>query len=107
MPDIGDYVVATKYSDGDPGDHFAIGRLSQIYNHHGQTRYVVVDNKDQPFRANGFRRCENITLKQGSWLIAHFPIIEKHPLQLLSCGSIERIVGKSVWDWVRQARNEC
>ncbi len=96
-PAVGDYVLATKYSDGDPGDHFAVGWLKEIYDHYGQRRYIVVDAAGKSFRANGFRRCETITADRGDWLVKHFREIEARPLRIADDG--ETLIGKSVWDW--------
>lgn len=85
-PDIqvGDYVVATKYSDGDPGDHFAVGFIASSAM---RDRWLVVDNHGQPFRANGFRRVQRITARTGAALLLLVPKIEQS--------------SRSVWDFVR------
>ena len=69
---IGDYVLATKYADGDPCDHFAVGFVSG-YTHHG--RYLIVDNDGRNQRANGFRRAESITADEGRQLVEMMPEI--------------------------------
>lgn len=84
----GDYVLATKWRDGDPGDQFAVGFYRSSYDHFGSVRHSVVDGAGQQFRANGFRRVKRISAARGAWLIAHFPEIEK--------GS------RSLWWWCRQ-----
>ncbi len=61
-PKIDDYVLATKYDDGDPNDHWFVGFL------HGFTesgRYLVADNHGRDQRAGGFRRAEKITGHEG------------------------------------------
>lgn len=72
IPVIGDYVLATKYSDGDPCDHFCVGFISCV-THHG--RYLVVDNEGQNQRENGFRKVGKITREEGSVLVALMPLI--------------------------------
>jgi hypothetical protein len=79
----GDYVLATKYSDGDPCDHFAIGFFSGMIG----DRYIIIDGDGQPFRANGFRRCERIDIETGKILLSIFPIIGDRP-------------GNSLWWWL-------
>jgi hypothetical protein len=103
MATPGDYVLATKYADGDPGDEFAVGWLKEIYDHYDQCHYIVVDAGGKPFRANGFRRCETITAECGKWLVRHFPEIEAHPFQLDDDGTV--VSGKSVWLWVEEFMN--
>jgi len=86
----GDYVLATKYSDGDPKDQFAIG-FYQGKTRHG--RYLVEDENGQSFRSNGFRRCEKISERIGKVLVKASSTIEQgnasvwywryHPGQLL------------------------
>lgn len=79
---IGDYVLATKWSDGDPGDHFAVGFFKEYTWHN---RYMVVDIDGIPFRGNGFRRVEKISEKIGKIICDNLDIIEK--------GAV------SVWYW--------
>lgn len=80
----GDYVLATKYSDGDPQDHWCVG----FYD--GPTwndRHVVVDGEGMPFRANGFRRVKRISAERGEWMLAHAKDIDQSM--------------RSVWFWAR------
>jgi hypothetical protein len=72
---IGDYVLATKYSDGDPQDHFCVGFLARI----DGDRYIVVDRDGVVVRPNGFRRAEKITTDEGDRLVAMFPEIGDRP----------------------------
>ena len=83
----GDYVLATKYDDGDPCDHFFVGFFREM----SGDRYMVDDGKGQLARAGGFRRCERITARVGSALCAAMPII----------GDIH---GTSVWWWRRHVK---
>lgn len=62
----GSYVLATKYSDGDPNDHWCVGFLDRIEDN----RYYVVDEFNNQFRANGFRRVEKITQKEGDKILS-------------------------------------
>lgn len=98
----GDYVLATKYHDGDPGDQYAVGRFAGMLPKIGGDRYLVMDNDGKQFRANGFRRCEPITDAEGRWLIERFP--EFQPLQLIEVCGEHRLCGKSVWDWLAECR---
>lgn len=65
-PKIGDYVLATKWSDGDPCDHFCVG----FFAGKDRDRYKVVDSDGNLFRANGFRRCETITQAEGESILS-------------------------------------
>lgn len=98
LPD-GAYCLATKYHDGDPGDHYCVGFYAGYHNHFGQIRHFVVDHEKKHFRANGFRRVELITSQEGKWLIEHFAEFE--PMWV---GNDEQLYGKSVWDWLAQYR---
>ena len=80
----GDYVIGTKYSDGDPMDQFAIGLFSGM-TWHG--RFNIVDNDGNLFRGNGFRRVKKISGKVGRELVKQIPFIESS--------------GKSVWHFVQ------
>lgn len=79
----GDYVLATKYSDGDPQDHWAVGFYDGITApHHMPPRYDVVDHRGTQMRGNGFRRVEKITLARGKWLLENRERIEQSGQEL-------------------------
>lgn len=69
---VGDYVLATKYSDGDPCDHFYVGFVS---GHTHNKRYLIADSEGNNQRANGFRRAERITAEEGRQLVEMMPDI--------------------------------
>lgn len=75
----GDYVLATKYPDGDPGDHFAIGYYKGplVAGGYAHNRHIVVDESSRSFRAAGFRRAQRITAERGKWLLQRLPEIEQ------------------------------
>lgn len=83
----GDYVLATKYTDGDPCDHFYVGFFRGML----RDRYLVDDGNGRLARANGFRRCERISQRVGTALCAAMPIIGNVP-------------GRSVWWWRRHVK---
>ena len=75
-PAIGDYVLATKYSDGDPGDPWALGFYAgelDMGNDREQikvaARYLVNNNSGQSIRPNGYRRVARIRKDVGAWLL--------------------------------------
>lgn len=81
----GDYVLATKWSDGDPGDHWYVG----FYDHESAGgRHYVTDGEGNQARGNGFRRVKKISAERGEWLLKHGDLIERS--------------FRSVWWWVRQ-----
>jgi len=73
----GDYVLATKWHDGDPCDHFYVGFYKESYNY--GRRHLIVDENDNLVRENGFRRVEAITAEEGKALIALIPEISDKP----------------------------
>ena len=73
-PAAGDYVLATKYEDGDPGDHFYVGFV-RGRTWHG--RFDITDGDGNLARGNGFRRAEVISREEGDWLVARLAEIEK------------------------------
>lgn len=89
---IGDYVLSTKWSDGDPCDHFYIGFVSG-YTNHKPARYMVTDGAGNEQRGNGFRRAEVITGDEGRKLVG----ISKE---------IGDKVGPSLWWHLREIRNK-
>ena len=88
-PALGDYVLATKYSDGDPCDGFCVGVVRSMS---VQGRYVVTDNDGKVLGlANGFRRAEKIVRPEGDALVAMFSEVSDRP-------------GPSLWDHLRAVR---
>jgi hypothetical protein len=78
-PAVGDYVLATKYNDGDPGDAWALGfydgKLPEpvvagiVLPAAISPRYVVRDAAGNSIRPNGFRRVARIRKDVGAWLL--------------------------------------
>jgi hypothetical protein len=69
----GDYVLATKYRDGDPFDGWALGFFDGMLR---EDRFLVVNSEGRQYRANGFRRCERVSLELGDWIFKHRITIE-------------------------------
>lgn len=84
----GDYVLATKFFDGDPCDHFFVGFFREML---CGDRYLVEDGNGRLARASGFRRCERISERVGRALVAAMPFIGDRP-------------GRSVWWWRRNLK---
>jgi len=86
---IGDYVLATKWSDGGPLDHWVVGFYNGKIDNYGDKypRFDVVDAEKKQFRGNGFRRIKRISKKRGGSLLANKSYI--------GC------FGKSLWSWLR------
>ena len=70
-PAVGDYVLATKYDDGDPGDGWALGFYAgpMLEYTHTPARLDVVDSDGMSIRGNGFRRVARIRKDVGKWLL--------------------------------------
>lgn len=79
----GDYVLATKYHDGHPGEHWVVGYFDRMAGLDGD-RYIVVDSGGMPFRASGFRRAEKITKEVGAYLLDYQDAIEDRTTSLWS-----------------------
>lgn len=100
----GDYVLATKYADGDPGDQWAVGWFTGMLPKGGmddpsQWRYLVADQNGNQFRANGFRRCEPITHEQGVYICSNQATLERMVGQFYYDDDGKQ-VGLSVWDFL-------
>ncbi len=93
-PSVGDYVLATKYVDGDPGDQFCVGFFYGWNNTSGEIRYFVIDEHGNQFRRNGFRRVAKIGMERGNWIVRNISFIEKMGYKY------------SVWHWYRASWNE-
>ena len=80
---IGDYVLATKYPDGDPGDPWAVGYLNEIRDYtlgnQLEHAYYVGDQETHSFRVNGYTRCIKIYYEIGEWLINNAKVLESSP----------------------------
>lgn len=76
MPQINDYVLATKWSDGEPGDHWCVGFYKGVLPKISGARFLVADGEGKLFRANGFRRIAKISLARGKWILEHAAEIE-------------------------------
>jgi hypothetical protein len=75
-PEIGSYVLATKYTDGDPGDAWALG----FYTGEEGGRHYVKDGAGQNIRGNGYRRVAPIRKDVGRWLLeVAAPHLERCP----------------------------
>ena len=79
MPAVGDYVLATKYSDGDPGDSWALGFYAGQMPEYTPPRHDVVDSDGKRFRGNGYRRVACIRRDVGQWLLDAAKHLERCP----------------------------
>ena len=61
----GDYVLATKYSDGISDDAWGVG----FYDKQENGRHYVRDSSGLSIRLNGFRRCKRINPSTGSYIL--------------------------------------
>lgn len=83
----GDYVLATKWNDGDPMDQWAVGFFVGMLSKASGDRYMVADAEGNQFRGNGFRRVKKISANRGRWLLERKQEIEYG--------------GRSLWWWAR------
>ena len=90
----GDYVLATKYRDGDPSDQFCIGFYDRSFDHCATDRHLVIDSEGKQFRLNGFRRVARVGQRRGEWMVKHLAFIESMSAQF------------SVWHWYRAPWSE-
>lgn len=70
-PNVGDYVLATKYVDGDPGDGWALGFYAgkMLEHKYLPPRHNVVDGNGKSIRGNCFRQAARIRKDVGRWLL--------------------------------------
>lgn len=85
----GDYVLATKYSDGDPHDQWCVGFFKET----SDGRHIVVDESGIAFRPSGFRRCEAISAEEGELILSENTMNSLPPL---SCGGIWSLIGREL-----------
>ena len=74
----GAYVFATKYSDGDPGDAWAVGFYREKM---PDGRHTVEDERGAIlYGPNGFRRVRpNLKPDVGTWLVNNARVLEQAP----------------------------
>ena len=91
----GDYVLATKYRDGDPREHWCVGmfagEITAYAENGGPPRYKIVDGDGIQFRHNGFRRVKSISAELGDFMIRNKELIESG--------------GLSVWGYARMSKS--
>ena len=75
MVSVGDYVIASKYGDADPGDPWAVGFLNEIKG----DRYFIGDKEVHSFRSGGYRHCKRIPSYIGHWLLQNAKVLENSP----------------------------
>lgn len=78
MINKGDYVLATKYHDGNGKDQWCVG----FFFEEKDGRYYVVDGNGSQFRSNGFGRCEKINQEIGDYILQHGQEIESAAVRL-------------------------
>lgn len=76
----GDYVLATKYEDGDPADAWGIGYYAGFHN----DRHYVIDAQGKQIRMNGFRRVAAISQDYGTWLWHNRKELEASPAGMIN-----------------------
>lgn len=91
-PKVGDYVLATKWSDGDPKDPWAIGVVSYVGGkaEKGTLRYYMVPGVG--VYNTGYRKCQVITPEQGKWILDLKDAIESDQY--------------SIWWWLENIPNQ-
>ncbi len=77
----GDYVLATKYTDGDPADAWCVGFYISL-SPDGE-RHFVGDANGGPgpngYRFSGFRCVDLIDKELGDWMVRNAVELEKSP----------------------------
>lgn len=100
----GDYVLATKYSDGDPNDQWCVGFYKENFAAGSETRHDVVDIGGNSFRCNGFRRVRKITHEQGEYLLNNKDAIS---LSKSVWGFLRLFNAYSRSKWIKGIRSSC
>lgn len=76
----GDYVLGTKFTDGDPGDPWAVGIYVDSYDHFGTIRHRVIHaNGELIYGRRGFERVGRISDEYGEWLLSISKHLEASP----------------------------
>jgi hypothetical protein len=67
----GDYALATKFGDGDAGDPYGVGIVSEFDDM--KERIFLEDENGQTLRIVGFRRAERVSRFEGEQLLNMMP----------------------------------
>lgn len=87
----GAYVLACKYPDADPNDHWAVGFIKGMVK---KGRYDVTDGCGTSMRGNGFREARLITRTRGGLILA------------LTKGDFYRWYPKNIWTLANMSLEE-
>lgn len=80
---VGDYVLGTKYADGDPRDGWAVGYVVAFSPNHSYESVVIGDGRGNVIgRANGFRRAKRIKGECGEWMARNASKFENLPCSM-------------------------
>ena len=74
---IGDYVLATKYEDGDSQEQWCVGFYKELMTDYQPNRHDVVNGDGKSFRGNGFRKVTKISVEVGRYLLDNAPLISE------------------------------
>lgn len=77
---VGDYVLATKFYDADPGDPWVVGFVDQIVN----GRCYVVDHEGVLIYPSPMRAAAKIPPNLGKWLIENGKALEEAPTRAIN-----------------------
>lgn len=72
MVSLGDYVLATKYSDRDPGDPWRVGFVVRIINDKRGETYIIGDQDGTWSDFREYKHAKKITWDEGkAWIEAN------------------------------------
>jgi len=93
----GELVFATKYSDGEPFDGWAVGFYDGILPKSSGDRFLVVDDDGKQMRGNGYRKVVKIKSEEiAREIIKHCKQFDKIPW----------INGINLWDQINRINCE-
>lgn len=95
-PAVGDYVLATKWHDGEPGDPWAVGFYGGL---EFGDRHMVRHADGENIRPNGYRRVGRITPEIGAWLLKNAANLEFAPGKITLWGMYD-------WEYVNMKVRE-
>lgn len=98
----GDYVLATKYSDGDFGDQWCVG----AYSHAESGRHYVIDDNGKQFRMNGFRYARKISHFVGVFICKNAPMGDSEPLPYVESFNMRDLLDNAYEAEINQLRAE-
>lgn len=94
-PEVGDYVLGTKWGDGHQTDPFAVGYVKTVTDYYGEPICEIADENGKTIIRTA-RRCEVISERVGNTLV--------EAIKMGILGDMPGLLPHSMWHWRRKIK---